>query len=138
MSHHAHRLADWQTRMESFMAQRAAQPFTWGTNDCAIFASDFVQAITGQDPAPPGLRTHRTAKQATRAVARHGGMHAIACAALGEPIAAAFAGVGDVVLVPAGKRLAFGVCNGQTALLPSAIGLAHLSMQSAVCAWRVA
>ena len=132
-----HRLHDWQIRMETFLHQRTAQPFAWGSNDCAIFASDCVMAITGQDPAPPGLRKHRTAKQAYRAIERHGGLPAIATLALGEPIGAAMAGVGDVVLVSAGKRDALAICNGATALTPSAIGLVPVPMAGARMAWRV-
>jgi len=132
------RLHDWQTRMEAFVRERMAQPFAWGTNDCAIFASDCVLAITGQDPAPAGLRKHRTAKQAYRAIERHGGLQAIATAALGQPMAPLCANVGDVVLVRAGKRDAFGICNGATALVPSASGLVAMPMSGARLAWRVA
>lgn len=132
-----HRLPDWQTRMEAFVAQRLYAPFAWGTNDCAIFASDCVMAITGQDPAPPGLRKHATAKQAYRAIARHGGLPAIATQALGQPIAPLCANVGDVVLVPVGKRDALAICNGATAMAPSAHGLVAVPMANAVMAWGV-
>ncbi len=32
-----------------FLAERANAPFAWGTNDCASFASDGIQAISGTD-----------------------------------------------------------------------------------------
>ena len=131
------RLPDWQTRMEAFVRTRARQPFAWGSNDCAIFAADCVQAITGQDPAPAGLRQHRTAKQACRAIARHGGLDAIATLALGAPMPPALAQVGDVVLVRAAKRDALAICNGATALAPSAIGLVAVPMAEARLGWRV-
>ena len=132
------RLNDWQTRMEAFVCQRTDAPFVWGVNDCAIFASDCVLAMTGQDPAPDGLRKHRTAKQAYRSIERHGGLPAIATAALGQPIAVLMAGVGDVVLVSAGKRDALAICNGATALAPAAAGLVAVPMAGARMAWRVA
>lgn len=132
-----HRLPDWQTRMEAFVRERMHTPFAWGANDCAIFAADCVQAITGQDPAPAGLRRHRTAKQAYRAIARHGGLPAIATLALGPAMAPTQAHVGDVVLVSAGKRDALAICNGQTALTPSAQGLVAVPMFDARAAWRV-
>jgi hypothetical protein len=137
MSHFI-RLPDWQQRMEAFIALRMAMPFAWGANDCATFAADCVQAITGHDPAPVGLRKHTTAKQAYRAMARHGGLAGIAQAALGEPVPALLAGVGDVVLVTAGKREAFAICNGSTALAPSAHGLVSVPLQGARYAWRLA
>lgn len=132
------RLHDWQIRFEAFIASRQSVPFVWGANDCALFAADAVCAITGQDPAPPGLRAHRTEKQALRALERHGGLHSIATAALGQPVAASQASVGDIVLVKVGKRDALAVCNGQTAFGPSAHGLVAVGMETASLAWRVA
>ena len=42
----------WDTRaFHGFLATRADEPFTWGTNDCALFAADGVEAITGVDIA---------------------------------------------------------------------------------------
>jgi hypothetical protein len=132
------RYQDWQIRFEAFIAQRRAAPFAWGQNDCALFAADCVRAITGQDPAPPGLRLHKTKKQALRALERHGGLHSIATRALGQPVPASQAGVGDVVLVKVGRRDALAVCNGGTAFGPSARGLVAVGMDTATLAWRVA
>jgi hypothetical protein len=133
MKHH-----DWQIRLEAFVRERRAMPFAWGTNDCSIFASDCVLAITGTDPAPPELRIHRTAKQACRALAKHGGLAAIATAAMGQPVPAAFAQVGDMVLVKVGKREALAICNGCTAMGPSAQGLTSVGIDTATLAWRAA
>lgn len=130
------RLPDWQLRLEAFVAQRQAMPFAWGANDCALFAADAVQAITGRDPAPH-LRGHRNARQAICAVREHGGLGAIAWAALGPAMPVQQAAVGDVVLVRVGKRLALGVCNGATVLGPGVQGLAAVPMADAVMAWRV-
>lgn len=128
---------DWQIRFEAFIAQRRDIPFVWGANDCALFAADCVCAITGEDPAPLGLRAHRTKKQALRALERHGGLHSIATAALGQPVPVSQANVGDVVLVKVGKRDALAICNGQTAFGPSARGLVTVGMDSATLCWRV-
>jgi len=119
------------------MRERARTPFAWGTNDCAIFASDFVMAITGTDPAPADLRLHRTAKEAHRAIQSHGGLASIATNAVGEPVSVSFAGVGDVVLLKAGKRDALAICNGSTALMPSAIGILSVSLDTATLCWKV-
>lgn len=132
------RLADWPLHLEHFIACRADQPFVWGKNDCAIFAADCVRALTGKDPAPAGLRQHTTAKQAYRAIARHGGLEGIATAALGDSMTVQQATVGDVLLVKAGKRDALAICNGTSALMPSATGLVSVGLKSARLAWMVA
>lgn len=132
------RLPDWPLRLERFIASRARAPFAWGKNDCALFAADCVQAITGQDPAPAGLRGHTTAKQAYRALHRHHGLAAIATGSLGEPVPANCATVGDVVLLQVQGRDALAVCNGTTALMPSPYGVASVSMATATHCWRLA
>lgn len=135
-----HRLPDWQLRLEAFLAQRRAQPFAWGINDCCTFAADAVQAITGQDPAPAGLRAHRTEKQALRALRRHGGVVGIATDAMGPPAPVSLACVGDVVVVPAGvgDRHCLAIVNGTVALMPSSRGLFAVGLDRALGAWRVA
>lgn len=40
------RIVDWRTRMESNLISVRTKPFEWGTHDCALFASDHVNAIT--------------------------------------------------------------------------------------------
>jgi hypothetical protein len=128
------KLPDWQLRMERLIAQRQSAPFAWGVNDCCTFAADCVTEITGTDPAP--VRTHRTEKQALRALKRHGGVIGIATAAMGQPVPSSQAHVGDVVLCQAAGHDMLGICNGTTALAPSAHGLVAVAMGE-LC-WRIA
>lgn len=130
------KLHDWQLRLEALIGQRQTAPFAWGLHDCCTFAADCVEAITGQDPAPAGLRLHRTEKQALRALKRHGGVVGIATSAMGQPVSSSQARVGDVVLCQAGKRDMLGVCNGTTALAPGPTGLVTVPIGE-LC-WRVA
>lgn len=131
------RLQHWELALDAFLHARRNVPFVWGANDCALFAADAVQTITGHDPAPAGLRAHRTSKQALRALARHGGLTGIATQALGQPRPASQACVGDVVLLAVGKRDYLAICNGATALGPSASGLVAVDMSAARMSWAV-
>ena len=131
--------AERRLYLDAFIFSRMYMPFAWGTNDCAIFAADCVQACTGRDVAPKGLRGHSTALQAERSVRRHGGLAAIATAALGQPIAVADAVEGDVALVRMGRRQALGIVNGHGGVWgPCATGLASQLLGSALHCWRVA
>lgn len=130
------RLSGWQQRLEAFVRERRATPFAWGRNDCCSFAADAVQVQTGA-AVLPHLRGYSTARAALRTVAQHGGLRALACAALGPEISPAFAGVGDVVLVRAGKREVLTVCNGAVALGPGSSGIEAIGMEAAVAAWRI-
>lgn len=132
MRHH-----DWQVRLEAFVRERMDMPFAWGTNDCAIFAADCVRAITGADVALPSLRLHRNEVQAARSLKKHGGLAGIATAALGQPIPAALAGIGDVVLSKACERDMLAICNGTTCMAPGPNGIVYLPMSTASKCWRV-
>ena len=134
------RLPDWPLRLEAFVAARQQQPFAWGAQDCATFAADCVQAITGVDVAPPHLRQHRHARAALRSMRAHGGLRAIAQAALGTPIPPILAGVGDVLLTRPGAQAhhpMLAVCNGASAIAPGPFGLVSLSLAQVSHAWRV-
>jgi hypothetical protein len=132
------KLQDWQVRFEQFIAARTTAPFSWGANDCAIFAADCTHAITGVDVALPDLRRHKTELQAARVLKRHGGVVGIATAALGQPVPACGAGVGDVVLAKAGKRDMLAICNGSTCMAPGPSGLSFLPMPPDSVCWRIA
>lgn len=127
---------DWQVRFEAFTRERRNMPFAWGSNDCALFAADAVQALTGERVCPE-LRGHRDEREGVRVLSSLGGVRALATAALGDPIPTTFANVGDIVVVRMGKHEALAVCNGQTALLPGPDGLAAVPMQQALAAWKV-
>ena len=134
------RLPDWPLRLEALLADRQQQPFAWGSQDCALFAADCVQALTGVDVAPPALRQHRHARAALRSLRAHGGLLGIAQAALGSPIAPALAGVGDVLLTRPSAQAhhpMLAICNGATAIAPGPFGLVSLSLAQVSHAWRV-
>lgn len=130
------RLPDWQLRLEAFVHERAAVPFAWGGNDCALFAADAVQAMTGVHLCPE-LRSYSNVREAARSLAALGGVRALATRALGEPVPVPFARIGDVVVVQAGKREALAICNGQTAIAPAQGGAIGFPMTQALAAWRV-
>ena len=46
------RAEHWTTRsLHQFLLDRADSKFAWGTHDCALFAADGIQAMTGVDIA---------------------------------------------------------------------------------------
>lgn len=45
------RNVDWQTRLFEKLDQKRNETFVWGVNDCAMFASDLMESMTGTDPA---------------------------------------------------------------------------------------
>ncbi len=45
------KLPDWEQRLHDFIESRKTTPFEWGVNDCCLFASDALLAMTGVDIA---------------------------------------------------------------------------------------
>ena len=128
---------DWKMRLDALVYERMNRPFSWGAQDCALWAADCVLAITGQDLAAD-LRAHRTAREALRTIRRHGGLFGIASAALGPAAGVHQAQEGDVLLVGVGKRTALGVLLQRSMVVgPGATGLCAVARRDALCAWRV-
>tara|TARA_R100001086_G_scaffold248804_1_gene186619 strand:+ start:937 stop:1386 length:450 start_codon:yes stop_codon:yes gene_type:complete len=42
---------NWPTLLIEYIQKAGRDPFQYGTNDCALFASNWVRKITGSDPA---------------------------------------------------------------------------------------
>lgn len=131
------RRRDWQQRFAAFGIERRGVPFAWGSNDCCLFAADAVLALTGVDPAQELRGAYDDAARAMRLVEDRGGLHAIACAALGQPVIPAMATVGDVVLVVNADRELLAICNGVNAIGPGKDGIAVMGMEAALAAWKV-
>jgi hypothetical protein len=132
-----HRLPAWQTRFAVLCQQRAAAPFAWGVHDCCLWAADAVHAITGHDFAAAQRGTYATTAEAARVLQAAGGVRGVATRALGAPMPAALAAVGDVVLLEQEGRELLAVCNGLEALAAGPTGLVPVPMRQALAAWRV-
>lgn len=42
---------NWRDKLVETLDEKASLEFTWGQNDCALFASDLMESMTGVDPA---------------------------------------------------------------------------------------
>lgn len=130
-------------QLTALVVKRAAEPFAWGTSDCAMWAFDAVHALTGTDPAADLRGTYSTALRALRLVEAEGGWPAICARRIGEPVALDMLRTGDVVQIDpqhcADDMAHLGslgvfwrghvVCQGDT-------GLVQLPRAVALAAWR--
>lgn len=117
---------DWPERLAAFIETRRERVFSWGSNDCALFAADAVLEMTGVDLART-LRGYRSARGAANRVAKAGGMRCLA-----EGLSEKHSGLaqrGDIVLVDLDGRETFGVVVGNgTWCAPGAYGLVFRPM----------
>jgi hypothetical protein len=127
---------DWQLRLAAFGRERERMPFEWGRNDCCLFSADAVLAMTESDAAH-AYRGYSTALEAQRLLELHGGAQGLATQAWGEPVAPAFAAVGDVVLVMNEGRKVLAICNGTNAMSAGTEGIEFVGMDTAILAWKI-
>lgn len=131
------RLPDWPARLGALVAARLPEPFAWGPNDCAAFAADCVQAMTGADVLAPLRGPRATELQARKLLRRLGGWDVVTRCGLPE-VEPALAGRGDLVLLRQSARPVLALCvDGEVAISPGLYGLARASMRCALRAWRV-
>lgn len=129
------RVPRWEDRLSEYIDSRLAEPFQWGTNDCATFAARWVEIATG---AVVFSAEHDDAHGAAREVAKRGGMQAAITAALGEPLEHTLSAQrGDIGLVEIEGRVSAVVVIGAQAVGPGENGLHGAPITALSCAWRV-
>lgn len=133
------RREDWPLRLNAWLESIREKPFAWGVHDCVLGAADAVRMMTGVDPAAAFRGCYGTGFAASRILIEHGGLEAMASAALGAPLASPrLAGRGDLVLVEAGiEGPALAVVILADAAAPGPAGVTFVPMKDWRIAWRV-
>ncbi len=111
-----------------------ARSFAYGSHDCALFAADAVQAMTGTDLAAQFRGRYDSLKAGLKLV--RGGPLALVRQHF-EAIPPAFAGVGDLALIGEVGVPALGLFEGQHILVLREEGLGLMPRAAATCAFRV-
>lgn len=132
------RTTGWEHRLYEVTLRALEIPHAWGEHDCATFAADCVEALTGIDPMGTLRGRYASRTGALRLIAENG--HARLSnmvAELFEDISPVLARRGDVIACdgPDGEFLA--VVQGTTAVAPSPSGLLHVPIRQADRAFRV-
>lgn len=130
------RVQDWQVRLHACVADRLNKPFTWGVQDCCMFAADCVEAVTGVDPAADLRGSYADAAGAARVLEFFGGVVSLAVERLGGVVRTELAQPGDVGLTMQDGRQTLAVCTGQHWHAPAALGLVALAPEQISRAWR--
>lgn len=133
------RVAHWERILAARLEAAQAEPFAWGTHDCATWAFDLRrELIGGADVASAWRDRYKTALGALRVMRRLGWpeLEAMGRDLLGDPLATPLlAQRGDLIL--GGADPAFGVCAGARAAFVSPGGLVQVPLADCHMAWRV-
>ena len=137
------RASNWPTIFAAFIERKRSEPFAWGSNDCCLFASDWVLDATGIDPAQSFRGKYSTALGAARFLKANGGVRGI-IKSVGEPLGmTAVDGArcqrGDLVIAETGSGEGIGICIGSHAAFVSKDGLRFIPIdfQRAAHCWRI-
>lgn len=129
---------NWPTLLAAFIEERRAMPFAWGSNDCCLFASDWIRRACGVDFAEDLRGRYSSAIGARRVLSRFGGVLEIAKSLAGlEQVPSATVRRGDVVAFEMQGGHALGICCGDIAALVGKQGLVFPRIENASAAWRL-
>lgn len=131
-------LTDDRTKALTEVVRRfESEAFSYGAFDCCQFARRVIEAVTGRDVAAHLAYTGRDGADAL--IEKHGGLSALMCSVLGDPVPAdqlraadiafvSMKGIPDMVAVmnPAGRALA-----------PMPYGLEALPGKMVAHGWRI-
>jgi hypothetical protein len=139
----------WLTEdFPQFIDARLNTPFAWGSNDCALFAADAIQAITGVDIADDFRGKYKAKTGAVKAINSVAGGSTLAdatsyCAqkhGLPEYEYPLMAKRGELVLVKNadGEEIAGVVSlNGRYVFSPGETGLLSIPITNVTRAWQL-
>lgn len=136
------RVSNWPTLLSQFIEDRRRVPFAWGSNDCCLFASDWVLKATGTDPACDLRGKYASALGAARVLKTKGGVRGI-MRSIAEPLGMSRTDGnqcqrGDLVIADTGNGESIGICIGSHAAFVGSDGLlfAPFDFQRASHCWR--
>ena len=137
------RLPGWEKRLYEFLEEASNRTFEYGTFDCALFACDAIQALTGKNPKEIITDGYHGEDEAEKILSKYGGIETIAMIVAEKidfhPIPILFAQRGDIVLGKIHKTPCLGVCTGSKISFPAPEGLARIDIDSKMLirAWRI-
>jgi hypothetical protein len=128
------RFSNWEALLNDYIASMIHEVHSYGTLDCAMFASGAVLAMTGYDPALEFRGKYKTELGAAKALRQigNGDLESTFDAKL-TPIEAGFAKRGDLVFVDGNV----GVCFGAFGLFIDDDGLQRVERNHFLKGWAV-
>ena len=132
------RISNWPKVLHQVIDERRGVPFSWGENDCALFAADVVQALTGTDYASSYRGRYSTAIGSVRVLNNDKtSMEDLVTVALGQPVSPALLQRGDVAQFDNGNGKTLGICVGRHIVSPGTGGLEWVNMSYCLQGWKV-
>lgn len=132
----------WESRLADYFDKMHDKPFKRGVHDCALFAGNCIDIMTGRDTTSEFRQPYKTRKEAFQMLKEMGydDLAAIANKKLGDPLPSpAYAQRGDCVLIESDDQQALGIVDlsGRKAVTIGKEGFIYFGMDKWATAWRV-
>ncbi len=115
-----------------FIAQTYSEPFSWGTNDCALWCASAVRHMSGFDPAADLRGAYQTRFGAMRLQSQNGGLVRLVSSRMKgfSPIKSE-----GVALVRIGRDVVCALVVAGRAVLKSDRGVLCVEHYNVLCGW---
>ncbi len=128
---------NWQKDLASLLRERQNTPFEWGENDCCLFVSDCILAMTGKDVAAEYRGRYTTEIGAKRVLNRlHGSIENVLDEKF-ERVPASHAQRGDLIMFDSELGKTMGILWSSELWSVGLEGACVVSEYQALSAWRV-
>jgi len=131
---------DKATALKAYLTECQSQNFSWGKQDCALFAADWVVRRTGTDYAKVFRGQYHTERESQLRLSEQGfedlssALHQL----LGEPLSMPLmAQRGDVALVRTPIGIACGIVTVGGVMARGYRSLKCIPMSNIIAAWRI-
>lgn len=121
------------TALLAFLAARQNMPFSWGQNDCVLFAAGAIRALTGRD-ALADIGAWSNQREALARLKELGGLAAAVDGVL-TALPPALAQRGDIGMIESQRGPALVVVCGLTLAGPGEHGIEHLPREALIQSW---
>jgi len=137
------RRPDWEKRLTAVVAAASARAFVWGDQDCALFALDCLDAMTGAALAA-GYRGRYSTMLEAADIIGPGGLADLAGRVARDnglieiPAADRWASRGAVCLFQGERDLSLGILIDTHVAAPGPVGLIRTPRAAILRAWEIA
>lgn len=121
--------------LTAYLERVRAEPFAYGSHDCALFAAGAIQAQTGVDPAEAFRGRYGSLREGLKALKAQGyESHVDLARAVLKPVDRPFAQTGDIAVLNLDRGPALGVVDGSRVFFLSDGGMMHIEFTSPIVA----
>jgi uncharacterized protein DUF6950 len=135
------RRSNWPAALTAFLREKTTQRFNWADNNCCFFAADWIQILTGIDPAADYRKEVCSALTAKRVLEQAGGIEAITekeCLARNWPeVRPLMAQRGDICITDTAEGPAIGVCFGAHVAFAGPDAITIVAVSACRRAWGI-